>query len=172
MIWVTTKLLNAQFPMPQATFIESAISLRGVAKNLPQAKPFPASLKDQHRTYFKIASSASSVSLAPRAFQCRLRGRGCIITDLVKEGIEKGQQKEKKEEEDQKPRGGRRLKRKKQKQDGNRGRRWRLKRRTEKNGGVSVEALCPTRHEENTCGGGVRLYKVVSNTDYPFSCLL
>ena len=54
--------------MPKATFIESAISLRGMAKNFPEVKPFLASLKDQHLTYFKMASSASSFSLVPRDF--------------------------------------------------------------------------------------------------------
>ena len=54
--------------MPKATFIESAISLRGMAKNFPKAKPFLAPLKDQHLTYLKMASSASSFSLVPRAF--------------------------------------------------------------------------------------------------------
>ena len=61
-------LSKAQFPMLKATFIELAISLRGIAKNSPKAKPFLAPLKDQHLTYFKMAGSASSFSLVPRAF--------------------------------------------------------------------------------------------------------
>ena len=43
-------LSKAQFPMLKATFIELAISLRGIAKNFPTAKPFLAPLKDQHLT--------------------------------------------------------------------------------------------------------------------------